>query len=241
MRLANRLIDSKVLRSVAGPDDFRKRFIANDVIQRTGLILTFPQVEISRAMVFYQQFVAISDEKNLSSALIAAVLVLSVKQSGFTPRIDTVLTIAEQVLRSALLEKPSSDTTVITTEKSIDPSTDDHLLKLADMETAVAAYLDFDLDILMPYTLFLPYLQLLEVQAWTRPVWSILNDAVRTCPYLLLVHQPNTIACAAILIYSEKRGAVISNYAWYHLFDVTKADLDHAVAMMQYGFSYTQD
>lgn len=248
MRLANRLIDSAALSSVANPEDFRQRYISNNAIQRTGLLLTFPQVEIARAMVFYQQFVTISDVKNLSPALIAAVLVLSVKQSGFTPRIDTVLTIAEKVLLElGWSTGPCRNTNMITNEDSqvatdsISPSSEDpeeKLQKLADMEAALAAYLDFDLDILMPYTLFLPYLQLLNLSDWTQKVWSVLNDAVRTCPYLLLMHQPNTVACAAIKIYSDKRKAVISNYAWYHLFDVTKADLDHAAAMIRYGFSY---
>lgn len=133
------------------------------------------------------------------------------------------------------------------------------LPQLYEAEMEVLAAQSFDTRVVLPYSLALSYVQVLrlipnpastndspnanDASTFGQVVWSIITDAIiGTSPTLVVVHQPHTIAAAAIYLAAVRLGVSISDNGqeWWKVFDVNSQDFGHCLVLIMDGLNGLQ-
>lgn len=144
--------------------------------------------------------------------------------------------------------------------------------QLYEAEMEVLAAQAFETRVVLPYSLALSYVQVLHLntaasstltidgedgdsraskETFGQTVWTILNDAmVATAPGLAVVHQPHTIAGAAVYLAAARLGVQIGGVdasgdeegaeegqvqRWWEVFDVDSEEVGHCLVMIVDG------
>jgi hypothetical protein len=106
---------------------------------------------------------------------------------------------------------------------------------LFDMEQRILKTLGFQLQVSLPYTLCITYLQTLDV--FTHPRASelakksvaYLNSALLSPQLLYLTHQPPCLATAAIYLAAKEVGVKLPDVEWWEVFDTDREELGFLV------------
>lgn len=198
----------------------------SDLVQVAGVYLGLSQLVIVQAMAYLQRFYLTHSRSdypvyNLAhAALLTSVKLHELHDSVSSARISKVLNfVAGHV------------TMPFEADNEVPPG--------SDYEMELLAGLNFDTEVLLPHSLVLSYMQLLELQTLpglAQSTWAYLNDAVRTTD-LVVIHHPNVIAVAAVSLAAASLNITLSKSQWWLLFDVQTEDLNHAVSLIAYGIS----
>jgi hypothetical protein len=106
---------------------------------------------------------------------------------------------------------------------------------LFDMEQRILKILGFQLQVTLPYTLCITYLQALD--AFTHPraqelakrAIARLNTALLSPQLLYLTHQPPSLATAAIYLAAKEVGVKLPDVEWWEVFDTDREELGFLV------------
>jgi cyclin L len=102
--------------------------------------------------------------------------------------------------------------------------------------------LGFNLDVVLPYTLCITYLQTLDVftleaketsSTLAKRAIQHLNSSLQNPQLLYLTHQPPEIACAAIYLAAREVGVKLPEGQWWEVFDCGREKLGFLVVAMR--------
>lgn len=118
---------------------------------------------------------------------------------------------------------------------------------LFDMEQRILKMLGFQLQVALPYTLCITYLQALDV--FTHPRASELakravahlNTALLSPQLLYLTHQPPCLATAAIYLAAKEVGVKLPDVEWWEVFDTDREELGFLVVGLLSVESYAAE
>lgn len=198
----------------------------SNLIQVAGIYLGLNQLVIVQAMAYLQRFYLTHSraEYPVYNLTHAALL------------ITTKLHELQETIGSAKISKVLN---FIDKNGIMSFETDNEIPPASDYEMELLAALNFDTDLLLPHSLALSYIQLLELHAspdLAQTTWAYLNDAVRTTD-LIIMNHPNVIATAAISLAATSLNLTISKSEWWTLFDVHLPDLSRAISLVSNGIS----
>ena len=106
---------------------------------------------------------------------------------------------------------------------------------LFDMEQRILKTLGFQLQVALPYTLCITYLQALDAFAHPRAeqlakrAIAHLNTALLSPQLLYLTHQPPCLATAAIYLAAKEVGVKLPDVDWWEVFDTDREELGFLV------------
>lgn len=233
--------------SVASPEQLKKvlnpttraiqRYAAN-ITQLAGVYLHLSQEVIATAIVYLQRYILNDsdvDQKCIdilhSSALLLSCRIYEVSIS------DNAISRVGKYISDRPELVYSND---FKTEDEYPPNpSSDHLISIRQGCTDILKKIGFDTVVQLPYTFALSYIQVLGFQAtgsqYVLQMWALLNDAIRTCPVLLLIYQPPTIAVASMTIAAGDCGINISEQNWWEIFNVEYEELKQCIDMIGEG------
>lgn len=98
-------------------------------------------------------------------------------------------------------------------------------------ESLILSSIGFDVQVALPHTLALTYLQALGVPSkqLANRVLEHLNSGLLSPQLLYLTHQPNALAVAAIYLAAKEVGVKLVDGNWWEVFDVDREDLGFVV------------
>ena len=105
-------------------------------------------------------------------------------------------------------------------------------------ESRILRVLGFQIQVSLPHTLFVNYLQALDASEYAgfhnlvKRTLAHLNSALLSPQYLYLTHQPNALASAAIYLAAREIGVKLPSLRWWEIFDVDREELGFLVAAM---------
>jgi hypothetical protein len=111
-------------------------------------------------------------------------------------------------------------------------------LELFEVEQRVLKVLGFQVQVALPYTLCVTYLQALDVFSHPRAselakrAYAHLNTALLSPQLLYLTHQPPTLATAAIYLAAKEVGIKLPDVEWWEVFDTDREELGFLVVGM---------
>jgi hypothetical protein len=111
-------------------------------------------------------------------------------------------------------------------------------LELFEAEQRVLKVLGFQVQVALPYTLCVTYLQALDVFSHPRAselakrAYAHLNTALLSPQLLYLTHQPPTLATAAIYLAAKEVGIKLPDVEWWEVFDTDREELGFLVVGM---------
>ena len=107
--------------------------------------------------------------------------------------------------------------------------------------------LGFQIQISLPHTLYINYLQALDVSENPRfhnlakRALAHLNSALLSPQYLYLTHHPNALATAAIYLAAKESTVKLPSSKWWEVFDVDREELGFLVAAMTSMHAFASD
>jgi hypothetical protein len=111
-------------------------------------------------------------------------------------------------------------------------------LELFEAEQRVLKVLGFQVQVALPYTLCVTYLQALDVFLHPRAselakrAYAHLNTALLSPQLLYLTHQPPTLATAAIYLAAKEVSIKLPDVEWWEVFDTDREELGFLVVGM---------
>jgi hypothetical protein len=111
-------------------------------------------------------------------------------------------------------------------------------LELFEAEQRVLKVLGFQVQVALPYTLCVTYLQALDVFSHPRAselakrAYAHLNTALLSPQLLYLTHQPPTLATAAIYLAAKEVSIKLPDVEWWEVFDTDREELGFLVVGM---------
>ena len=109
---------------------------------------------------------------------------------------------------------------------------------LFEAEQRVLKVLGFQVQVALPYTLCITYLQTLDAFSHPRApelakrAFAHLNTALLSPQLLYLTHQPPSLATAAIYLAAKEVGIKLPNVEWWEVFDTDREELGFLVVGM---------
>jgi hypothetical protein len=103
------------------------------------------------------------------------------------------------------------------------------------MEQRILKVLGFQLQVVLPYTLCITYLQALDIFAHPRAsslakrAVAYLNGALLSPQLLCLTHQPPALATAAIYLAAKEVDVKLPDVEWWEVFDTDREELGFLV------------
>ena len=113
-------------------------------------------------------------------------------------------------------------------------------------EQQILKVLGFQLQVALPYTLCITYLQSLDVFAHERApelakrATAYLNTALLSPQLLYLTHQPPSLATAAIYLAAKEIGIKLPDVEWWEVFDTDREELGFLVVGLLSVKSFTE-
>ena len=114
-------------------------------------------------------------------------------------------------------------------------------------ESQLLRVLGFQLSVSLPHTLFINYLQSLDLSECPRfndlakRTLAHLNSALLSPQHLYLTHQPNALATAAIYLAAKESSVKLPSLRWWEVFDVDREELGFLVAAMTSMHAFASD
>jgi cyclin L len=115
-------------------------------------------------------------------------------------------------------------------------------LTMMEIESSMLRIFGFNLDVVLPYTLCITYLQALNIFTSEAPETSSelarraiqhLNSSLQNPQLLYLTHHPPEIACAAIYLAARETGVKLPAGQWWEVFDCDREKLGFLVVAMR--------
>ncbi|PWA03127.1 hypothetical protein BB558_000691 [Smittium angustum] len=211
------------------------RYYGCRLIQSAGILLKLPQVVMASAMVIYQRVYCISSFKELGikDAVLGA-LFLATKTEESLRRTHEIISSVDIVIK---MDRgyPLNCIDIYGQEYYDDKSS------MFESEMVILKNLGFNVQVQLPHNLAINYLQCLGLakhENIPQTAWNYINDGLWTKAYITF--QPQTIACASILLATRKYGVCLpDNPAWYKVFDANKDDIDCVAKMILQLYSNT--
>jgi len=111
-------------------------------------------------------------------------------------------------------------------------------MELFEAEQRVLGVLGFQVQVALPYTLCVTYLQTLDAFSHPRApelakrAFAHLNTALLSPQLLYLTHQPPSLATAAIYLAAKEVGIKLPDVEWWEVFDTDREELGFLVVGM---------
>lgn len=108
-------------------------------------------------------------------------------------------------------------------------------LEIFETEQRILKVLGFQVQVSLPYTLCITYLQALDVFSHPRApelakrAIAYLNTALLSPQLLYLTHQPPSLATAAIYLAAKEVGIKLPDVDWWEVFDTDREELGFLV------------
>jgi hypothetical protein len=224
--------------------ELRQRFLGANLITEAGILLAVDQLTISRAIVLFQRFFTVSSLRIYSIRQISgASLLLSSKLPSGNP----VKPVHICHVLNYIIDRPYLLADTRHQGKHVDyPPNAEGIMsqaqELAEGEMEILAALSFDTKVVLPYSLAMSYLQVLGLGSNDRMcglTWTLVNDAIRCCPYLMITHQPNVVAVGCIVVAAAQLNLVVSEQdGWWEIFDVDSEDMGHCMVVVLDGMAH---
>lgn len=106
---------------------------------------------------------------------------------------------------------------------------------LMKIESAILRASSFHIQVVLPHTIALTYLQTLKVSSSSvaARTFAHLNAALFSPQLLYLTHQPNALAVSAIYLAAREQGVKVVDSEWWEVFDVDREELGFLVVAMR--------
>ncbi|KAH7138975.1 cyclin-like protein [Dendryphion nanum] len=217
------------------------RFAGIRLTQAAGILLRLPQEVIAHAIIVFSRFWVGPEGGSLAEHsaehISAGSLYLAAKLSAFAKSARSIVNVY-----SYLKTLPS---TFYSTEDLQHKNVEDYYVSpgtyitrramLYSTEQQILKVLGFQLQVALPYTLCITYLQALDV--FTHPRASelakkaiaYLNTALLSPQLLYLTHQPPSLATAAIYLAAKEVGVKLPDVEWWEVFDTDREELGFLV------------
>ncbi|KAF2271826.1 uncharacterized protein EI97DRAFT_387127 [Westerdykella ornata] len=218
------------------------RFAGARLTQAAGILLRLPQEVIAQAIVIFTRFwvgpeggsLAEHDAEQVS----ASSLYLVSKLSAFQRSARSVVNVYAYLhsLPFTFIDLDQLHEKKDAQEYYVTEGTYQLRKKaLFDMEQRILKILGFRLQVALPYTLCITYLQALDVFGHPRAselakrAVAYLNTALLSPQLLYLTHQPPSLATAAIYLAAKDVGIKLPDVEWWEVFDTDREELGFLV------------
>lgn len=236
------------------------RFAGARLTQAAGIVLRLPQEVIAQAIIVFMRFWVGPEGGSLvefgAEARSKAVSAQERKQKNMDTDIVQEVSMASLYLTTKLSAYPKSPRSIVNVYAYLSslPSTyldPGHLHQKADAasyyvsegvyertrtalfaaEQRVLHTLGFQVQVALPYTLCITYLQALDVfshpraSALAKRAIAHLNTALLSPQCLYLTHQSPALATAAIYLAAREMGVKMPECEWWEVFDTDREEL----------------
>ncbi|PSN67261.1 hypothetical protein BS50DRAFT_493770 [Corynespora cassiicola Philippines] len=216
------------------------RFAGARLTQAAGILLRLPQEVIAQAIVVFLRFWVGPEGGSLAESsaehVSAGSIYLVTKLSAYPTSPRSIINVYAYL---------KSLPTFVEPDQLHDRDTDKHYVSegtyqtrktiLFDTEQRILKTLGFQVQVILPYTLCITYLQTLEVLSHPRgkelakKAWAHLNTALLSPQLLYLTHQPPSLATAAIYLAAKETGIKLPDVDWWEVFDTDREELGFLV------------
>ena len=196
------------------------RFAGARLTQAAGILLRLPQEVVAQAIVIYMRFWLGPEGGSLAEfgaeQVSAASLYLTTKLSAY-PKSTTFFSPEQLDQKQDALEFYVTEGTYERRRAS-----------LFAVEQRILRALGFNVQVQLPYTLCITYLQALDTFAHPRApelakrAIAHLNTALLSPQCLYLTHQPPALATAAIYLAARETGIKMPECEWWEVFDTDR-------------------
>ncbi|KAJ3073252.1 Cyclin-L2 [Podochytrium sp. JEL0797] len=204
------------------------------LIANLGCLLKLPQTAIATAQTIYVRFFHMAPKNQYTHkdiALAAVFLASKVEECNRSIRDIVNVYFALEIFKETNKSSSSSPTpTPSTTATFIDVPYDtynEYKSQIIHHEIHILARLGFNVHVQHAHGFMVNYLQSLGLagdKLLVQYCWNCLNDLGRT--QVVVHHDPNVIACAAIFYGCRKFGVALpTSPPWWELFDAEEEDV----------------
>ncbi|CAO2648066.1 Nn.00g089880.m01.CDS01 [Neocucurbitaria sp. VM-36] len=214
------------------------RFAGARLTQAAGILLRLPQEVIAQAIVLFMRFWVGPDGGSLAEfgaeQVSAASLYLATKLSAYPKSARSLINVYAYLSSHPttftslehLQQKPPEISYFVS-----EGTYERRRATLFSTEQRILRTLGFQLQVNLPYTLCITYLQALDV--FTHPRASDLakraithlNTALLSPQMLYLTHQPTSLATAAIYLAAREVSIKMPEVEWWEVFDTDREEL----------------
>ncbi|EUC49251.1 hypothetical protein COCMIDRAFT_84983 [Bipolaris oryzae ATCC 44560] len=211
------------------------RFAGARLTQAAGILLRLPQEVIAQAIVVFMRFWLGPEGGSLAEfgaeQVSAASLYLTTKLSAYPKSARSIINVY-----AYLDSLPTTFFGVDQLHQKQDPreyfvtegTYERRRATLFSTEQRILRTLGFNVQIQLPYTLCITYLQALDIFVHPRAselakrAIAYLNTALLSPQCLYLTHQPPTLATAAIYLAARETGIKMPECEWWEVFDTDR-------------------
>ncbi|KAM5444693.1 hypothetical protein MferCBS31731_000147 [Microsporum ferrugineum] len=221
------------------------RYAGVKLTQAAGVLVQLPQDVIAQAIVVFTRFwvgpeggsLTVYSAKDIS----AAALYMTAKISMFPVSPRSVLNVYTYLLSPTASplsfvnpdgppEHPNPETFYLS-----EGAYQVERQNLMKIESAILRASSFHIQVVLPHTIALTYLQTLKVSSSSvaARAFAHLNAALFSPQLLYLTHQPNALAVSAIYLAAREQGVKVVDSEWWEVFDVDREELGFLVVAMR--------
>ncbi|KAF2678432.1 hypothetical protein K458DRAFT_316981 [Lentithecium fluviatile CBS 122367] len=221
------------------------RFAGARLTQAAGILLRLPQEVIAQAIVVFMRFWVGPEGGSLAEfgarQVSAASMYLTTKLSAYpkSPRsIVNVYTYLDSLPSTYTEPESLQDTSKADAYYVSEGTYQARRMELFETEQRVLKTLGFQVQVVLPYTLCITYLQALDAFSHPRATelakraFAHLNTALLSPQLLYLTHQPPSLATAAIYLAAKEVGIKLPAVEWWEVFDTDREELGFLVVGM---------
>ncbi|ORX97242.1 cyclin-like protein [Clohesyomyces aquaticus] len=221
------------------------RFAGARLTQAAGILLRLPQEVVAQAIIVFTRFFAGPeggsfaeyDAKQISAS--SLYMIAKISAAPKSPRsIINVYAYLDSFPHTFLdieeVEKKKDAEEYFVSEGMFQ----EHKARLFAVEPVILKVLGFQLQVSLPYTLCITYMQALDVfsqpraSELARRAVARLNDMLLSPQLLCLTHQPPCLATAAIYLAAKEVGVQLPDVEWWEVFDTDREELGFLVVGM---------
>ncbi|KAF2819031.1 hypothetical protein CC86DRAFT_307971 [Ophiobolus disseminans] len=213
------------------------RFAGARLTQAAGVLLRLPQEVIAQAIVVFMRFWVGPDGGSLvefgAEQVSAASLYLTTKLSAYPKSPRSIVNVYAYLSSFASTFIEPSELQVKKAEAYYvsEGTFERRRVALFSTEQRILRTLGFNVQVNLPYTLCITYLQALDVVTHPRAselakrAIAHLNTALLGPQMLYLTHQPPQLATAAIYLAAKEVGIKLPEVEWWEVFDTDREEL----------------
>ncbi|KAF2115923.1 cyclin-like protein [Lophiotrema nucula] len=218
------------------------RFAGARLTQAVGILLRLPQEIIAQAIIVFMRFLVGPEGGSLArhgaEDVSMGAMYLATKLSAWPKSARSVInvyaylnTFAPTFIDAEELGKKQNAEDYYVSEGTFQIRRG----KLFEMEQVILKTVGFQLQVSLPYSLCITYLQALDIFAHPRAselanrANAHLNTALLSPQLLYLTHQPPTLAAAAIYLAAKEVAIKLPDVEWWEVFDTDREELGFLV------------
>ncbi|KAF2016229.1 cyclin-L2 [Aaosphaeria arxii CBS 175.79] len=218
------------------------RFAGARLTQAAGVLLRLPQEVIAQAIILFTRFWIGPEGGSLAefgaAHISAGSLYLAAKLSAFPKSARSIVNVYAflDTIPSTYADLEQLWRENNPEEYYVSPGTYERRRStLFNMEKQILKVLGFQLQVTLPYTLAITYLQALSAfddpgaTDLAKRTFAHLNSALLSPQLLLLTHQPPTLATAAIYLAAKETNVKLPGVDWWTIFDTDREELGFLV------------